>query len=225
MIKAWPSLTPKSRTTALETLLSQKDRLPALIDALEKKLVHVGDLSPVQREQLVQSDHAERAKKLFATVNNDPGLAKRIARYQNALTIKGDEAKGKTIYQKNCLVCHKLGDEGNEIGPSLASTAGKPDEAILIDILDPNGKIEPEYKLYLVTTSTEGSHAGVLADESATSLTLKRADGETDIILRKDFATVTASEVSLMPANLHEQITPAEMANLIAFIRTGFGKK
>ena len=68
-------------------------------------------------------------------------------------------------------------------------------------------------------------HAGVLANESATSLTLKRPDGETDVILRKDIKTMTASEVSLMPANLHEQITPAEMADLVTFLRAKFGKR
>jgi hypothetical protein len=36
---------------------------------------------------------------------------------------------------------------------------------------------------------------------------------------------MTASEVSLMPANLHEQITPVEMADLVTFLRAKFGKK
>jgi len=225
LIKVWPSLTPKSRTAVLETLLSQENRLPALLNALENKTIQVGDLSAIQREKLIQSNHTNRAKKLFAAVSSNVDLPKRMARYQKALTAKGDGANGKTIYAKNCLICHKLDDEGNEIGPSLASISGKPNEAILMDILDPNGKIEPEYKLYLVTTSDGDSYAGVLANESATSLILKRPNGEIDVILRKDIKTMTASEVSLMPANLHEQITPAEMANLVTFLRTKFGKK
>jgi putative heme-binding domain-containing protein len=161
----------------------------------------------------------------LAAFSSDADLPKRIARYQKALTVNRDGSNGKSIYAKNCLMCHKLDNEGNEIGPSLASISGKPDEGILMDILDPNGKIDPEYKLYLVTTSTGGSHAGVLANESATSLTLKRPDGKTDVILRKDIKTMTTSEVSLMPANLHEQITPAEMASLVTFLRTKFGKR
>jgi len=224
LIKAWPSLTPKSRTAALDTLFSQTNRLPALLDALEKNTIHVGDLSSVHRAILLQSEFAERAKKLFETINSDAGQAKRIARYQTALSLKPDEAKGKTVYRENCLVCHKLGEEGNDIGPSLASIGSKPNETILMDILDPNGKIDPEYKLYLVTTSTGTSHTGLLTDESATSLTLKRLDGGTETILRKNIATLAATEASLMPANLHEQITPAEMANLIAFLRSGFAK-
>lgn len=225
LINSWASLTPACRITALEVLLAQKNRFPAFIDALEKKTIHPGDLSLVQREKLIQSEHGERAKKLFASVANSADLAKRIDRYRKALSVRRDETKGKTIYDQNCLICHKLGKKGNEIGPSLASIAGKPDEAILSDILDPNGKIDPEFKLYLVTTSNGSSHAGILADESATSLTLKRSDGKNEVILRKDIATMTASEVSLMPDNLHEQITPEEMADLIAFLRAKFGKE
>jgi putative heme-binding domain-containing protein len=225
LIKVWPSLTPKSRTAVLETLLSQENRLPVLLGALEKRAIQIGDLSAIQREKLIQSNHTKRAENLFAALSSDADLPKRIARYQKALTVKRDGGNGKSIYAKNCLLCHKLDDEGNEIGPSLESISGKPDEGILMDILDPNGKIDPEYKLYLVTTSTGGSHAGVLANESATSLTLKRPDGKTDIILRKDIKTMTASEVSLMPANLHEQISPVEMADLVTFLRAKFGKK
>ena len=225
LIKAWPSLTPKSRTVVLETLLSQENRLPVLLEAMENRAIQISDLSAIQREKLIQSDHAHRTKKLLAAFSSDADLPKRIARYQKALTVNRDGSNGKSIYAKNCLMCHKLDNEGNEIGPSLASISGKPDEGILMDILDPNGKIDPEYKLYLVTTSTGGSHAGVLANESATSLTLKRPDGKTDIILRKDIKTMTTSEVSLMPANLHEQITPAEMASLVTFLRTKFGKR
>ena len=63
LIKVWPSLTPKSRTAVLETLLSQENRLPALLNALENKTIQVGDLSAIQREKLIQSDHAQSRKK------------------------------------------------------------------------------------------------------------------------------------------------------------------
>ena len=228
LLKGWPGFSPASRSAVLRTIFSRRNRLPALIEAIEKGVVHPGDISGVQREQLKaipDTSLAERAGKLFKESSTEAELTARIARYRGALDNKADPAKGKVVYQKNCIVCHKLGDEGNEVGPSLGSITGKPDESVLMDILDPNGKIEPEYKLYLISAKGGKAHAGVLASESPTSVILKRVDGGTDVILRKDIIKMTASELSLMPANLHVQISPQDVTDLIAFLRRTFARK
>ena len=225
LLKGWPGFSPASRSVVLQTIFSRRNRLPALIGAIEKGVVHPGDISGVQREQLKaipDVNLAARAGKLFKESSTEAELTGRIARYRGALGNSTDSAKGKVVYQKNCIVCHKIGDEGNEVGPSLGSITGKPDESVLMDILDPNGKIEPEYKLYLISAKGGKVHAGVLASESPTSVILKRVDGGTDVILRKDIIKMTASEMSLMPANLHAQMSPQDVADLIAFLRMTF---
>ena len=168
---------------------------------------------------------AARAGRLFAETSTEAELSARISLYRGALSNRADPAKGRVVYQKNCIVCHKLGGEGNEVGPSLGSITGKPDESVLMDILDPNAKIEPEYKLYLVSAVGGNSYAGVLASESPTSVTLKRVDGGTDVVLRKDILRMVASDLSLMPANLHEQINPQDATDLIGFLRKAFAGK
>ena len=228
LLKGWPGFSPASRSAVLRTLFSRRNRLPALIEAIENGVVHPGDMSGVQKEQLkAVSDAAlaARAGRLFRESSTEAELTERIARYRGALRNKADPARGKVVYQNNCIVCHKLGGQGNEVGPSLGSITGKPDESFLMDILDPNGKVEPEYKLYLVSAAGGKSYAGVLASESPTSVTLKRVDGGTDVVLRKDILRMTASELSLMPANLHEQINPQDATNLIGFLRSAFAGK
>jgi putative membrane-bound dehydrogenase-like protein len=228
LLKGWPGFSPTSRSAVLHTIFARRNRLPALIEAIENGIVHSRDISGVQREQLKASPNANletRANRLFKESATEAELTARIARYREALNNKADPAKGKLIYQKNCIVCHKLGDQGNEVGPSLGSITGKPDESVLMDILNPNGKIEPEYKLYLISAAGGKAYAGVLGSESPTSLTLKRVDGGTDVILRKDIAHMTASELSLMPANLHTQIKPQDATDLIAFLRMTFAVK
>ena len=46
----------------------------------------------------------------------------------------------------------------------------------------------------------------VIADESAAALTLKRADGATDTVLRCDIASLTGSGLSLMPEGVEAVI-------------------
>ncbi|HCQ38548.1 MAG TPA: hypothetical protein DIV39_05285 [Verrucomicrobiales bacterium] len=224
-LKGWPGFSPASRSAVLRAIFARKNRLPALIEAIENGAVHPGDVSGVQRELLKaipDADLAARAGRLFKEPSSEAELAARIARYRGALNNKADAVKGKVVYQNNCIVCHKLGDQGNEVGPSLGSITGKPDESLLMDILDPNGKIEPEYKLYLISAAGGKAYAGVLASESPTSVILKRVDGGTDVILRKNIITMTASELSLMPTDLHTQINPQDTTDLIAFLRAAF---
>lgn len=228
LLKAWPGFSPASRGAVLRTIFARRNRLPALLEAIEEKIVHPRDISGVQREQLKtipDVNLSERAGRLFKESSSEAEVTNRIARYSRALGNKVDPVRGKVVYQKNCVVCHKLGEHGNEVGPSLGSIAGKPDESVLIDILDPNGKIDPEYKLYLIAAKGGKAHAGVLGSESPTSVTLKRVDGGIDVILRKDIIKMTASEVSLMPANLHTQISPQDVADMIAFLRLRFAEK
>ena len=59
---------------------------------------------------------------------------------------------------------------------------------------------------------------GLIESETATSLTLKRAEGATDTILRRDVEQVTTTGQSLMPEGLESRITPREMADLIGFL-------
>ncbi|MBJ06478.1 MAG: hypothetical protein CMO40_05070 [Verrucomicrobiaceae bacterium] len=228
LLKGWPGFSPASRGAVLDTIFARRNRLPALIEAIENGVVHPGDISGVQREQLkatADTRLAARAGRLFAETSTEAELSARISLYRGALSNRADPAKGRVVYQKNCIVCHKLGGEGNEVGPSLGSITGKPDESVLMDILDPDAKIEPEYKLYLVSAVGGNSYAGVLASESPTSVTLKRVDGGTDVVLRKDILRMVASDLSLMPANLHEQINPQDATDLIGFLRKAFAGK
>ena len=59
---------------------------------------------------------------------------------------------------------------------------------------------------------------GIIADESAASLTLKRADGLADTVLRRDIAQLSGSGLSLMPEGLESSITVEQMADLMAFL-------
>ena len=59
---------------------------------------------------------------------------------------------------------------------------------------------------------------GIITDESAASLTLKRAEGVTETVLRGDIAQLFGSGLSLMPEGMETGITVEQMADLIAFL-------
>ncbi len=104
------------------------------------------------------------------------------------------------------------------VGPDLASLGDKSPQALLIAILDPNRAVEARYVNYTATTKAGLTFTGVLAGETGNSITLVGPDGKKQVILRGELEELASSGKSAMPEGLEKDITPADMANLIAHI-------
>src|SRR5262249_38137841 len=116
--------------------------------------------------------------------------------------------------------------EGVEVGPDLLSALKtKPPEALLIDILDPSREVDPRYLNYQVRTEAGRVFSGMIASETANSITLRRAEKAEDVILRSQIDAIEATAKSIMPEGLETQISKQEMADLIAYLREVAGVK
>ncbi len=219
LLQAWPQVSPEIRKAILKAVFEREDRLAALLDSIEKGIITRGELTVVQRDQLLKSRFSTRAGELLPD-QRDEATTKRLQRYQQALKEPRDVANGRAVYDKNCLICHVHDKRGSAVGPALDSLSNQPDEAVLVDLLDPGSKIDPEYTLYIVNKRDGSASAGILESESATSVTIRRADGTAEVILRREIAKIESTSVSLMPANLHETISPKDAADLIAFLKS-----
>ena len=90
---------------------------------------------------------------------------------------------------------------------------------MLNDIIAPNAAIDANYVNYLVTTKDGRILTGLLTAETASSITLKRAENQTDVVLRKDIDEIASTGVSLMPDGLESKISVPEMADLLGFLK------
>lgn len=144
--------------------------------------------------------------------------AEAIKEFFPALTLKGDASKGRAIYQERCASCHRLNNEGTAVGPDLESvrTAGK--ELTLINILDPNREVPPRFATIEVFTKDDELHTGVVANDAANGLTLRQANGIETFIPRTNIKSHRTATASLMPEGLEAELTPADLANLLAYI-------
>ena len=59
---------------------------------------------------------------------------------------------------------------------------------------------------------------GLIASETANAITLKRQEGQSDVILRADLDELTTSGRSLMPEGLEKELDQQAMADLIAYL-------
>jgi putative heme-binding domain-containing protein len=105
------------------------------------------------------------------------------------------------------------------VGPDLTGLRNQPADALLLHLLVPNREIYPNYVLYQAETTDGQTHAGILAEESASAVTLVLPLGKRETISRTKLKSLRASPVSLMPDGLEQTMSRQELANLLAFLR------
>jgi putative heme-binding domain-containing protein len=159
-----------------------------------------------------------RANKLFAAAT-PAERAQALADYQPVLQMAADSLRGRAIFEKNCAVCHKIGDLGVNVAPDISDTRTKKPEQLLADILQPNRAIDNNYLGYSVRLLDGTVATGILSAETATSITLRQQGGKETVIPRSEIEELKSSGVSLMPEGLERQIPHQDMADLISFLK------
>jgi len=222
IVEHWRALSPAVRREAAEALFARPDRVAALLDAVASKTIIAAELDPARQKMLLASpDHAlrERAAKLFAGESR-PNRAAVLAQARRALGLNGSPENGKNVFMKTCATCHRAEGRGSQVGPDLATVAGRTPEDLLIHILDPNREVAPNYLNYVVVMKDGRSLTGLIAEETAGAVTLRRAEGASDTIARGQIEEITSVGLSLMPEGLEQSLEPQALADLISFIRS-----
>ncbi len=222
LLDAWQGLSPSVRGEVIETLLGRgNEGISALLEAIENKEIAAGFISPVHKERLMKHRNPQiksRARKLFSS--NVPSSRKKVLdEYRSALSLKGDAARGKKIFEQNCMTCHKLGSSGHDVGPNLATIQNATPETLLIQIIDPNREVLANYTQYIVVLDSGRVVTGIITSESPTSITLKRAENVKETILRQNIDEITGTGKSLMPEGLEQKIDKQQMQDLITFLQ------
>ena len=129
--------------------------------------------------------------------------------------------KGKQLFVRDCAACHRIGKTGIEVGPSLITVRHRTASELLTQILDPNREVGPNYMQFAVALNDGQVLAGMIAEESPVSLTMKQAENKQQIIPREQIAEIKATGLSLMPEGFEKKLSPQDFADLIAFLRGG----
>jgi putative membrane-bound dehydrogenase-like protein len=139
------------------------------------------------------------------------------------LKIKGDAARGKLVYASeesgNCIRCHVVNGAGKEVGPDLSEIGSKLSrEALYESILYPNAGISHNYETHALVLRSGEVQTGILLSETPEAITLRGADALAHTFARSDVLESRKEKTSLMPADLHKQMTASELADLIEYL-------
>ncbi len=220
LIEKWPRFTPALRTKAVETLLSRSTWSTAFLDAIEQGQIKRGDLDPARVELLKQHPNkvlADRIRKLFVSTTL-PRRKEIVQQYQSALTLDSDPVKGKQVFKKVCSACHRLEGVGTAVGADLKAMRDRGKASVLLNILDPNREVKPQYMSYSLVTEAGLVLSGMISNESVNSITIRKPDGTEATTLRINIDELRSSGLSFMPEGLEKQIDKQSMADLIAYL-------
>ncbi len=220
LIGGWNGFTPSVRGGVLDALLSRASWTSTLLSSLEDKCLPTTEIPPAYRRRLLdQSDPnlRERARAILeqAAVSSRREI---LDAYRPALSRPGDPKAGVAVFRKSCVACHRLEGVGHGVGPDLLTLSDASPEAILVAVLDPNRVFEAKFSDYTIHLKDGRVLSGLIAGESANAITLLRAEGREDVLLRSEIEAVSASGRSLMPEAIEKEIAPREFADLVAYI-------
>lgn len=221
IIARWKTLEPGVRREAIEALFARRDRLSALLNGLESHQLTATDLDPDRQTSLLKHPDLpvrERARKFLGETSHQD-RAKVVAAFQSTLTLQGVPERGRTVFKTACATCHVARELGIEVGPNLATVANRTPQDILVHILDPNREVAANFVNYSVSTTDGRVVTGLIAEETSSAITLKRAEGATEVIPRDRIESIAASGQSLMPEGLEKGLVPQDFADLIAFLK------
>jgi putative membrane-bound dehydrogenase-like protein len=220
ILRSWRGFTAELRAIAFDAIVGNDQLAKLLLEKLAAGMIQPNDLDALQRQRLVE--HADeliraQAREIIATsVNVD--RQQLIEQYAEVVKRGGEAGHGREIFGKHCSSCHRLEGVGHVVGPDLAALSSREPTALLQAVFDPNRDIDDRYRSYTALTIDGLSHAGILAGETSTSVTLLEQQGKRHTLLRADLELFENSGKSLMPEGLERDISAAEAADLVAYV-------
>ena len=222
VLQRWSVLSPALRSQAVDVLASRIMWLHQLLAAAEQGQVSTADLQRARLQVLAQHEDEQVRRQANQLLDASTGGARSavVAQFQGTLDLTGDVQRGQEIFKRVCSSCHQVAGVGHNLAPNIATMRNRGPEAILINILDPNREVNPDYINYLVTTTDGRTLSGMITAETGTSITLKRAEGLTDTVLRIEIDELHNTGLSLMPEGLEKDLDQQALADVISYLMT-----
>ena len=137
---------------------------------------------------------------------------------------RGRPALGAKLFaagQGACVACHRVGENGGQVGPNLSRIGAIRTERELVEsILFPSNTIARDYELHDVETSDGQHHLGLIRSREAAGLVLVDAAGQPTTLPHASVSSVNQLATSLMPAGLDAAFPEQELLDLVAWLRS-----
>ncbi len=231
------NLTPAQRKLAVDTLAFTKDveAAKALVEAAKDKQSPVaadmlwwlinrstndwsafGVPAMLKSEGIIDPDKI----KLTAVISPEPPSEDKVPKLEDVLKLSGNARNGATVVQR-CYMCHQINGQGVDFGPGLTGWgATQPTEVITDAILHPSKDIAHGYEGTTLITKDDVRIDGLVLTDGEFVM-IKSMAGLTQIVPKEKIKSKKKMTRSLMMGAVQLGLTPQEVADVVAYLRTG----
>ena len=209
----------------MHTLTSRPAYALALLDALEKQQLPRQDVSAFnarQMQALGNQDITERLTRAWGTIR--PASEQKtvlLKKYKASLTPeylkKANLPRGRLLYQKTCAACHRLFEEGGNIGPELTGSQRSNLDYVLENMLDPSAIVAKDYQVTMLATTNGRVISGIIKKENDKAVTVQ-TQNELIVLPREDVENRKLSPLSIMPEGQLDPLSMSEVRDLVAYL-------
>ncbi len=138
---------------------------------------------------------------------------------------------GKNLFKvANCVGCHKLNNEGRELGPDLTKIDPNKfsTELLLRSILEPSNEIHEKFQSHLFVMDSGKVVTGMIVSETPTEVKVlvdPLSKGEPAVLQVSEIEERRKSPTSIMPQGLLSKLTREEIIDLLAYVYAKGDKK
>jgi len=226
LIKRWPKLDTKLRIVAGAVLASRQEWSSSLIEACERGQIDRASL-PVEaiRAMRMLPDPMFQAKlsAMFpelAGLNFVDAQAKSQSLVADLLQNSGDPYRGKKLFNLHCARCHKLFDEGGEVGPDLTGYQRDQTETLARNIIAPSLEIREGYQSIVLVTNEDQVLTGFIEHQDDRQVAIRGIDGRSHHISREDIQSIKTQTQSLMPETILDSLRIEEVRDMFSYLRS-----
>ena len=146
----------------------------------------------------------------------DAVIAARIGAHGEA---KRDPRRGAEVFAAHCAACHRRGDAGGSVGPSLDGLTARGLGRVVEDILDPGRNVDPLFRMASVRLRDGEVRSGFNPRRDAAGVTLADpVTGRDFWIASEEIARLEPSAASAMPAAFETALADRDFHDLLAFL-------
>jgi putative heme-binding domain-containing protein len=135
----------------------------------------------------------------------------------------GDPAKGALVFKSEgakCATCHKVRDEGGDVGPDLTDLVRRDRAWVYRQLNEPSAVIHPDYVPYTVLTKDGRVLAGIVRAEGGDAIKVTNTEAKSTVIAKADIEELKPSATSIMPVGLLGALGEEGVRDLVAFLTT-----
>jgi len=226
ILQVYDALPRDQQQLALQTLASRPAWADRLLTAVERGAIaaeHLTAYTARQLRALGEDPLTERLQAVWGEVRQTSAARRRrIAQLTGWLTPaalqQANLVRGKQLFREQCAGCHRLFGDGGTVGPDLTGAQRQNLAYLLENMVDPSAAVAKDYQMHVVQTVDGRVLSGLIASESAETLTLLTVN-DRFVLPQEEILERQPSDVSMMPEGLLAPLSDEQIRDLLGYLQ------